>query len=92
MEHLDQLYSRFDFALYHVLRRAQQEKFHSSVEHALYPGIVVDPRVGSHGVTFHRTSVKIHEIAPSSRDVFEALSFRGVNGTYLLMECQAMQI
>lgn len=55
MEHFDQLYSRLDSALHHVLRCASQEKFDTSVEHALYPRSVVDPRLDIDGVAFYRT-------------------------------------
>ena len=92
MEHLDQLYSRLYFALYHVLWRAQQEKLHAPMEYALHPRIVVDRRVDSHGVTLDRMSINIRKITPcSQRDVAKALSFRGENGTYVLMESPAVQ-
>ena len=54
MEHFDQLYSRLDSALHHVLRCASQEKFDATVEHALYPRSVVDPRVDLDRAAFHR--------------------------------------
>ena len=93
MEHLDQLYPRLDITLHHVLWRTQQEKSHPPVEYALYPRAVVDRRVDRHRVTLGRTSIKIRRVTPHShRDVSKALSFRGVNGTYFLMECWAVQM
>jgi hypothetical protein len=57
------------------------------MEYALYSGVVVDRRVDSHGVTLNRMSIKICETTLcSNRDVVKALSFRGVNGTCVLME------
>jgi len=92
VEHLDQLYSRLYSALYHVLWRAQQEKLHAPMEYALYSGIVVDRRVDSYGVTLNRMSIKFRKITLcSQRDVAKALSFRGVNGTYVLMESWAVE-
>ena len=62
------------------------------MEYALYPGIVVDSRVDSHRVTLDRMSVEIRQVfLRLRRDVVKALSFRGMNGTYLLMECWAVQ-
>ena len=62
------------------------------MEHALHPRIVVDRRVDSHGVTLDRMSINIRKITPcSQRDVAKALSFRGENGTYVLMESPAVQ-
>jgi phenolic acid decarboxylase len=91
VEHLDQLYSRLYFALYHVLWRAQQEKLYASMEYALHSRIVVDRRVDSHGVTLDRMSINIRKITPcSQRGVAKALSFRGVNGTYVLMDIPAV--
>ena len=59
VEHFDQLYSRFDSALHHVLWCASQEKFDTSVEHTLYPRCVVDPRLDRNRGPFHRTSFLI---------------------------------
>jgi hypothetical protein len=88
VEHLDQLYPRPNIALHHVLWRAQEEKLHPPVEYALYPGSVVDRRMDSHRATLNRTSGKLREVTlRSQQDVVKALSFRGVDGTYLLMEC-----
>ena len=57
------------------------------MEYALYSGIVVDRRMDSHGVTLDRMSIKIRETTLCSQgDVAKALSFRGVNGTCVLME------
>ena len=62
------------------------------MEYALHSGIMVDRRMDSHGITLDRMSINIRKITLcSQRDVAKALSFRGVNGTYVLMESWAVQ-
>ena len=59
VEHLDQLHSRPDSTLYHVLRCSLQEKFDTSVEHAIYPRSMVDPRLDIDGAAFHCMSFRL---------------------------------
>jgi hypothetical protein len=59
LEHFGQLHSRPNLALYYVLWGASQEEPDTPVEHALYPGIVVGPRVDSHRGTFACTSFPV---------------------------------
>lgn len=66
VEHFDQLYARLDSALHHVLRCASQEKFDASLEHALHPRSVVDPRLDLDRGPFNRTSFHV-KATPFSR-------------------------